>query len=36
MSGSAWIMLIVTWAVVVFFAGRFLWKVLRSPEEREE
>ena len=37
MTRNAWLMLITTWSVILFFAGRFLLKVLRLPmsEERE-
>ena len=31
MTPAAWIMLIVTWSVIVFFAGRFLLAVMRTP-----
>ena len=31
MTPSAWIMLAITWSVIVFFAGRFLLAVLRTP-----
>lgn len=36
MTGSAWIMLVVTWSVIVFFAGRFFFKVLRTPSRGDE
>jgi hypothetical protein len=37
MTGAAWIMLGITWSVVIFFTGRFFWKVLQTPiaPERE-
>lgn len=37
MTGSAWVMLVVTWTVVIFFTARFFFKVLRTPilPERE-
>lgn len=31
MTPAAWIMLVVTWSVITFFAGRFLLAVLRTP-----
>jgi len=31
MTTSAWIMLGITWAIVLFFAGRFFWMVLKTP-----
>ena len=31
MTGSAWLMLGVTWSVVIFFTARFFLKVLRTP-----
>ena len=31
MSGSAWLMLGVTWSVVIFFTAKFFLKVLRTP-----
>ncbi len=31
MTTSAWIMLIATWGVVIFFTARFFLMVLRSP-----
>ncbi len=37
MTTTAWIMLGVTWAIIIFFTGRFFWKVLKTPirPERE-
>jgi hypothetical protein len=42
MSGSAWWMLVITWSVILFFSGRFLWRVVRldpgsasSPSEED-
>ena len=29
MSDSAWWMLVITWSVILFFSGRFLWRVVR-------
>lgn len=31
MTTGAWIMLIFTWAIVIFFAARFFLKVLLTP-----
>ena len=31
MTTSAWVMLILTWTVIVFFSARFLLAVLRKP-----
>jgi hypothetical protein len=31
MTGSAWVMLGVTWSVVIFFTAKFFLKVLRTP-----
>jgi hypothetical protein len=31
MTSAAWAMLIGTWTVVFFFAGRFFFKVLTTP-----
>jgi len=33
MTASAWVMLSGTWAVIVFFAARFFFAVLRSPRK---
>lgn len=33
MTGSAWLMLGVTWGVVIFFTVRFFLKVLRTPPQ---
>jgi hypothetical protein len=30
MTLAAWIMMLATWAVVTFVAGRLFWKVLRK------
>lgn len=35
MTGTAWLMLIVTWTVIFFFTGRFFLKVLRTPVSPE-
>jgi hypothetical protein len=31
MTTGAWLMLIATWSVVVFFTARFFWRVLTLP-----
>jgi hypothetical protein len=31
MTGSAWVMLGVTWSVVIFFTAKFFLMVLRTP-----
>jgi hypothetical protein len=38
MTPSAWLMLIVTWSVIVYFTARYFWMVLVTPQqpEREE
>lgn len=35
MTSAAWMMMLGTWAVVFFFAGRFFYKVLTIPAEKE-
>ncbi|MGE0451607.1 MAG: hypothetical protein AB7Q29_18685 [Vicinamibacterales bacterium] len=34
MTTAAWIMLVFTWSVVIFFTGRFFLLVLRTPMHR--
>jgi hypothetical protein len=38
MTTTAWMMLALTWAVIIYFTGYFFWKVLMTPiaPEREE
>lgn len=36
MTRNAWLMLIVTWGVVIYFTARFFLKVLRTPPKDEE
>jgi hypothetical protein len=31
MTAAAWTMLLVTWAIIVFFTGKFFWMVLQTP-----
>jgi hypothetical protein len=35
MTTAAWIMLAVTWSVVVSITGRLFWKVLTSPRPQD-
>ncbi len=35
MTGAAWLMMLVTWAVIIFFTGKFFWMVLRTPPRDE-
>ncbi len=35
MTLAAWIMLASTWAVIVYFTARFLWRVVAPPATRE-
>jgi hypothetical protein len=30
-TGRAWLMLVLTWGVILFFTGKFFLKVLRTP-----
>ena len=36
MTLAAWIMLSVTWGIVLFFTGRFFWMVLKTPPRKED
>jgi hypothetical protein len=36
MTGAAWLMLIVTWAVILFFTIKFFLMVLSHPPQEEE
>lgn len=36
MTTAAWIMLGVTWTVVIFFTGRFFYKVVTTPVLKED
>jgi hypothetical protein len=31
MTTTAWLMLLVTWSIIIFFTGRFFWMVLQTP-----
>ena len=35
MTAAAWTMLIVTWAVILFFTGKFFWMVLTIPNPED-
>jgi hypothetical protein len=35
MTDAAWAMLLITWSVVIFFTGKFFWKVLTTPTRSE-
>ena len=35
MTGVAWMMLVVTWAVIIFFTGKFFWMVLKTPPRED-
>jgi hypothetical protein len=36
MTRSAWIMLIATWSVVIFFTAKFFLSVVRTPPKDDE
>ena len=36
MTGSAWIMLIVTWGVICWFTFKFFWMVVNTPERPDD
>lgn len=35
MTPAAWTMLGITWSVILFFTGKFFWKVLTTPPRAE-
>jgi len=35
MTPAAWIMLIITWSIIVYFTAKFFWKVLKTPQRSE-
>lgn len=35
MTAQAWVTLLLTWAVIAYFTGRFFLKVLRTPPRDE-
>ena len=36
MRGSAWTMMLITWAIIVFFTGKFFWMVLTPPQKKDK
>jgi len=36
MTTAAWTMLIITWSVIIFFTGKFFWKVLTTPPRPDD
>lgn len=36
MTTQAWIMLGITWAVILYFTAKFFWRVLRTPPRPDE
>ena len=36
MTRNAWLMLIVTWSVVIFFTARFFIAVVRTPPREDD
>lgn len=36
MTIAAWIFMLCTWAVIIYFCGKFFLKVLRTPPRQEE
>ncbi len=36
MTSQAWIMLGVTWSVILYFTGKFFWMVLKTPPRPDE
>ncbi len=36
MTTSAWIMLGITWSVIIFFTTKFFFKVLRTPIREDD
>lgn len=35
MTTSAWVMLVITWSVIISFTGYFFMKVIRTPVREE-
>jgi hypothetical protein len=31
MTTAAWLMLMVTWGIILYFTGKFFWMVLQTP-----
>ena len=36
MTAAAWLMLVATWSVVIFFTLRFFWRVLTVPPRADD
>jgi hypothetical protein len=36
MTTTAWAMMLATWAVIIFFTGKFFWMVLTIPPRDEK
>ena len=36
MTRAAWIMLLVSWGVILFFTGKFFWMVLKKPQRENK
>jgi hypothetical protein len=36
MTTAAWIMMLITWAVIFFFTGKFFWMVLTIPPRPDD
>ncbi len=36
MTAAAWTMMLITWAVIIFFTGRFFMKVVRTPGRMDD
>jgi hypothetical protein len=35
-TGKAWAMMLITWAIILFFTGKFFWMVLRTPPDDDK
>jgi len=35
MTAAGWIMMLITWAVIIFFTVKFFWMVLKTPPKDE-
>ena len=35
MTTAAWTMLLITWAVIIFFPAKFFWKVMTTPPRED-
>lgn len=36
MTAAAWTMMLVTWAVIIFFTAKFFLSVVRTPERMDD